>query len=271
LSPPDEQGLAPAPAALQTSGTDTQPDVESHFPEVEFVPSTKNASTDLGKLLSGFAMFSGLDRAELEGLAKIAVKRDYSKGENIIVEGDVALGFYLVERGRVKVYKLSAEGKEHILHIVEPGLAFAEACIFFEKQTCPASADAIEDSSLIFFPKDRFMDALERSTTISRRMLGSMAGWVRLMAEEIAGLSLSTVEGRLVSYLFVLARKEQIPFTDGVTLLLDIEKSVLAARLGTIPETLSRALKKLQDKNLLSVDRNNLTILDSKGLLEMLH
>lgn len=232
--------------------------------------STKKASQDLASSLASFAMFSDLEKTELDRLAGIAVKRDVEKGENIIVEGDEVRGFYLVEQGRVKVYKLSPEGKEHILHIIESGFSFAEACIFFERQVCPASADAIEESSLIFFPKDRFLDALQKSVSLTMRMLGSMANWVRLMAEEVAGLSLSTVEGRLVSYLFVLARRAEVAFADGETVALDVEKGILAAKLGTIPETLSRTLKKLQDKGLLKVDRSNLTILDSEGLLDML-
>jgi len=234
------------------------------------MPLSKKTDQEMGKTLGGFAMFSGLRQAELAGLAEIAVRRNFVKGESILVEGDRALGFYLVERGRVKIYKLSPDGKEHILHIIEPGFNFAEACIFFEHDTCPASAEAIENSSLIFFPKDRFLSALEKSASLAMRMLGSMADWVRLMAEQIAGLSLSTVEGRLVSYLVVLARKGEVPFADGVTITLDVEKGVLAARLGTIPETLSRTLKKLQEKGVLRVDRSNLTVLDSEGLLEML-
>jgi CRP/FNR family transcriptional regulator len=234
------------------------------------MPSTKKENQDLASSLAEFAMFRDLEKVELDRLAGIAVKRNIEKGENIIVEGDEVRGFYLVERGRVKVYKLSPDGKEHILHIIEPGFSFAEACIFFERQECPASADAIEQTSLIFFPKDRFLDALQKSISLTMRMLGSMANWVRLMAEEIAGLSLSTVEGRLVSYLFILARRSEVAFADGVTVALDVEKGVLAARLGTIPETLSRTLKKLQDKGLLKVERSDLTILDSEGLLDML-
>jgi CRP/FNR family transcriptional regulator len=232
--------------------------------------SSKQSTKEMEKSLVGFAMFRDLGNPELAGLAKIAVRQQVSKGQNILVEGDEAHGFYLVERGRVKVYKVSPDGKEHILHIIEAGFSFAEACIFFEHQTCPASADAIEDSHLIFFPRGRFLEELKRSITLAMRMLGSMAGWVRLMAEEVAGLSLSTVEGRLVSYLVVLANRRQTPFSDGVTVTLDVEKGVLAARLGTIPETLSRTLKKLQDKDLLRVDRSHITILDSRGLLEML-
>ncbi|MBN1504042.1 MAG: Crp/Fnr family transcriptional regulator, partial [Candidatus Eisenbacteria bacterium] len=105
---------------------------------------------------------------------------------------------------------------------------------------------------------------------VGLKMLGSMAAWIRLMAEQVGSLSLRTVEGRLVNYLVFLAKRQQLPFADGQPIALDVEKGVLAARLGTIPETLSRALKKLQNTRLIKVERDVLTILDARGLLDML-
>ena len=220
--------------------------------------------------LASFPMFAGLGKSDIGRLVEIAVRRSFAKGETIFIEGDEALGFYLLERGRVKIYKLSPEGKEHILHIIEPGFSFAEACIFFEELKCPASADALEESTTIFFSRSSFLDALQKSTSLGMRMLGSMARWVRLMAEEVSEISLSTVEGRFVSYLVGLAGRRKAAFASGTSLSLDVSKSVLAARLGTIPETLSRTLRKLQDRGCIRVERGNITILDSQGLLDML-
>ncbi|MFH0778721.1 MAG: Crp/Fnr family transcriptional regulator [Candidatus Eisenbacteria bacterium] len=220
--------------------------------------------------LARYPMFSGLERGDLALLASVAVRQRFEKGETIFIEGNESLGFYVVERGRVKVYKVSPEGKEHILHIIEAGFSFAEACIFFEEHKCPASAEALEDTVTIFFPRVRFLDVLRRSSSIAMRMLGSMAGWVRLMAEEVGGLSLSTVEGRLVHYLFVLSRRTKVHFKDETVLRLDVPKRVLASRLGTIPETFSRTLRKLQTKGLLKVERSTIKILNASGLLDML-
>jgi CRP/FNR family transcriptional regulator len=198
------------------------------------------------------------------------MRRRFTKGEAIFLEGQETAGFYLVEEGRIKVFKLSPDGKEHILHVVEPGFGFAEACIFFEERTCPASASALEDTQTIFFPKDALVEELNRNCAVGLKMLGSMAAWIRLMAEQVGSLSLRTVEGRLVNYLVLLAKRLKVPFADGQTLTLDVEKGVLASRLGTIPETLSRAFKKLQDSELIKVERGNLTIVDAQGLLDML-
>ncbi len=225
---------------------------------------------ELEKALLRFNMFGGMSRADLAQLASIALRRKFSKGQTILVEGQETTGFYLVESGRVKVFKISPDGKEHILHIIEPGFSFAEACIFFEERTCPASASALEDSGMIFLPKGALLEELKRNCSLGLRMLGSMATWIRLMAEQVASLSLRTVEGRVVNYLVALTKKENVPFEDGQTVTLDVEKGVLAARLGTIPETFSRALKKLQDSQLIKVERSRVTLLDIEGLLGML-
>jgi len=225
---------------------------------------------ELDKALTRFNMFAGLAGAQLKSLAAIAARRRFTKGEAILFEGQETTGFFLVEVGRIKVFKISPDGKEHILHIVEPGFSFAEACIFFEERTCPASASALEDTQVIFFPRDALLEELKRNCEVGLKMLGSMATWIRLMADQVGSLSLRTVEGRLVNYLVVLARRLKVPFASGQAITLDVEKGVLASRLGTIPETLSRALKKLQDAELIKVERGVLTILDAQGLLDML-
>jgi len=225
---------------------------------------------ELDKALTRFNMFAGLTKAQLKSLAGIAQRRRFTKGEAIFFEGQETSGFHLVEEGRIKVFKISPDGKEHILHIVEPGFSFAEACIFFEERTCPASASALEGTQTIFFPKDALLEELKRNCAVGLKMLGSMASWIRLMAEQVGSLSLRTVEGRLVNYLVVLAKRLKVPFADGQAITLDVEKGVLAARLGTIPETLSRSLKKLQDAGLIKVERGVLTIMDARGLLDML-
>ncbi len=225
---------------------------------------------ELDKALTRFNMFAGLTRTQLKSLAAIAQRRKFTKGQAIFFEGQETSGFYLVEEGRIKVFKLSPDGKEHILHIVEPGFSFAEACIFFEERTCPASASALEDTQTIFFPKDALTEELNRNCAVGLKMLGSMAAWIRLMADQVGSLSLRTVEGRLVNYMVVLAKRLKVPFADGQTITLDIEKGVLASRLGTIPETLSRTFKKLQDSELIKVERGDVTILDAQGLLDML-
>jgi len=81
-------------------------------------------------IISTTPLFSGLSENELEKVKQIAIDRYYHKGEVIFSEGDEGVGFYVTVSGRVKVFKLSPEGKEQILHILGPGEPFGEVPVF---------------------------------------------------------------------------------------------------------------------------------------------
>ena len=76
-------------------------------------------------------LFAGVTEADLDSLTAVCRQREVAKGEVLFSQGERAVGFYLVAEGKVKIYKLSADGKERILHIVHPGESFAEAAIFW--------------------------------------------------------------------------------------------------------------------------------------------
>jgi hypothetical protein len=102
--------------------------------------------------LSQVDLFKGLTVEELEAIARIVSNKEYKKGQLIFSEGDEGVGFYLVISGRVKVYKLSPEGKEQIMHIFGPGQPFAEVPVF-EGSRYPANAETMDNCKLFFFPE----------------------------------------------------------------------------------------------------------------------
>ena len=104
-------------------------------------------------------MFSGVTDEDLVNLADVVREKNSTRGELLFSEGDEASGFFVLAEGRVKVYKLSADGKERILHIVHPGSSFAEAAIFGDGQY-PAYAEPLQPSRLLFFPKKEFLNIL---------------------------------------------------------------------------------------------------------------
>ncbi|RME35383.1 MAG: cyclic nucleotide-binding domain-containing protein, partial [Deltaproteobacteria bacterium] len=81
-------------------------------------------------LLHQSYLFAGADADDLARLEAICRRRTVRKGEVLFADGDPAEGFFIVGSGKVKIYKLSPEGKERILHIIHPGWSFAEAAIF---------------------------------------------------------------------------------------------------------------------------------------------
>lgn len=214
-------------------------------------------------------LFANLPADDLRRVAEIASARRYEKRAAIFREGERADGFYVVRAGKVKVFKLSVEGKEQVLHLVGPGQSFAEATIF-EGGTYPAHAEALEDSELVFLPKRPFTDLLEKNPGIALRMMASLSRWLKRMTDLVESISLRDVEARLVRYLSDELSGRGLPVRDGTVLELDVGKSVLASRLGTVPETFSRTLKKLQEEGKIRVKGKQIRILDADSLFSLL-
>ena len=93
-------------------------------------------------------LFRGLTEKQLDLMAEVFPRKRYDPSQIIFSEGEPAAGFYILLSGRLKIYKLSLEGKEQILHIIEPGEPFAEVALFSETRF-PAYAEAIEKSEVI--------------------------------------------------------------------------------------------------------------------------
>ncbi len=217
---------------------------------------------DLPKILRQSPLFAGTTDEDIAAILRICKVKDYERGEVLFDEGDVAQGFYIVAAGRVKVYKLSPEGKERILHVVQPGGNFAEAAIFADG-LYPASAEPLEKSTLIFFPKRDFLDLLTAQGRIAINMIGGLSRFLRLFAGQIEELTFRDVPSRLARYLLELSNERNGAIE------LPTSKSAIASRLGTVSETLSRTFRKLSDEGLIRVEGKTIVILDADRLSDL--
>jgi CRP-like cAMP-binding protein len=220
------------------------------------------------QILKKSLLFSGLDEENLLEVALIATKRSFRKGETLFSEGEPATGFYLLASGAIKLCKLSPDGKEKVLHFVHPDETFAEAA-FFGDGKYPAEARALEKGETLFFPRDAFMGLLERNPRFSLNLIVSLSLLLRRFARQIEELTFSEVPVRLAAYLAELAVKKSTVFQGKTYLDLDIKKGELASRLGTVSETLSRALKKLKEEGIIEVEGSRVIIYDMGRLTSM--
>jgi CRP/FNR family transcriptional regulator len=220
-----------------------------------------NKITDI---LSDIPLFNGLPDDQLNAIRQIAVEKKVNKGEAIFSEGDEGKGFFVVLDGRVKIYKVSTEGKEQILHIFDRGKPFGEVPVF-AGQKFPANAQAISKGRLLFFPRAAFVELIMENPSLSLNMLAVMSSKLREFTVQIENLSLKEIPARLASYLIYLAEEQQ----SDELVTLAISKGQLASILGTIPETLSRIFAKLSSQNLISVQGPNIALLDREGLKEL--
>lgn len=215
-------------------------------------------------IISSIPFFSGLSREQLADVGRIAVEKRYRKGEIIFSEGDEGDGFYLVIDGRIKIFKLSADGKEHILHVFASGQPFGEVPVFAGEQF-PANAAAIADTRALFFPRSAFLSLIGKNPLLAMKMLSDLSQKLRQFTSQIENLSLKEIPARLASYLLYLAGEQSQ--TDQVEL--TISKGQLASLIGTIPETLSRIFAKLSTQGLIKVEGRKIYLVDPDGLQEL--
>lgn len=208
--------------------------------------------------------FNGLSENQLKEIKSIAVDRRFDKGEIVFFEGDEGNGFYIVVDGQVKIFKLSPEGKEQILHIFGPGDPVGEVAVFAGR-SFPANGEAIAAARLLFFPRSAFLGLISANPSLALKMLAVLSMRLRQFTTQVENLSLKEVPGRLASYLLVLSEEQK----DEQTVTLPISKGQLASLLGTIPETLSRIFAKMSAEDLIKVQGRRIRLLDRPGLEEV--
>jgi len=219
-------------------------------------------------LLGRCPLFAGLREDELKKIRSIALPRQIGKKGILFLEGESAKGFYAILSGKVKLYKVSPEGKEQILHVVSAPDAFAEAALFLEG-TYPAFAEALSDSQLLFFPKRDFIQLIERNPQLSINMIVSLSHYLRKFSLLIEELSLKEVSSRVAKYVIDLSLKTSKEGNVPVEVELDLSKTQLALKLGTISETLSRTLAKMKAKGIIDVKKSRILILNRDALEQL--
>jgi len=218
-------------------------------------------NNDKQRFIAQSVLFSGVTDEQLTELAEICQVREFRRGGMIFMEGDAADGFYMVLDGQVKIYKISLEGREQILHIFGPGEPFGEVAVF-QNRPFPASAAALIKTRLLYFPGPEFIRLVQANPSIALNMLAMFSMRLRRFATQIEHLSLKEVPGRLASHLLYLS--EEQGGTDRV--LLDIPKGQLASLLGTSPETLSRIFSRMGEEGIIEVRGKEISLLDRERL-----
>ena len=220
---------------------------------------------DLADWLQATPIFHGLSRSQMIRLCQIVQIQTWQKDELIFEQDSPATGFFIVKTGRVKVFKVSSIGREQILNIFEQGDDFAEVAAL-DGQPFPASAAALDRVELIFFPRQIFLESLRQDPDIAINMLVSLSRHSRHLVSVIEDLSFKDVPQRLAAYLLNLNNANSQKSVDRSNLInpvtLDLTKTQLAAVLGTIPATLSRAFYRLSSKGIIAVNGSQIEVLD---------
>jgi len=216
------------------------------------------------EILRRVQIFNGLTATELQFLAERAVPRKYSKGELLFTEGEPCTGLFVIESGRVRIFKSSPNGREQILAVEGPGSSIAELPLF-DGGNYPASTAAMEDARIYFISKQDFHSLCLVHPQVPLKVLKVVGARLRKLVGIIEELSFTTVRSRLISVLVRLAKAgKKTPA--GVQIQLPPSNQELAAEIGTVRELVSRNLSRLQAEDLIQMDGKAVTIPDLKRL-----
>ncbi len=220
-------------------------------------------------MLASIPLFARLPEEQLAQIEACVQHQDIAKGKILFQDGSPGNGFYIVVKGKIKVFKMSVEGKEQILHIYGAGETFGEVPVF-EGKDFPASAMTLEDSEVLFVPRKAMRDLIGTSPDLAMNMLADLSKRLREFTIQIEQLSLKEVPARLAAYILTLAEETaESPLSPSRQVFLPISKAQLANLIGTTPETISRMLKKMVAANLVEVQTKEIFILDFDGLYEL--
>ena len=208
-------------------------------------------------------LLSRLGDDEIRALLDACFTEHMAPGAQVFSPNQHADSFYVILAGRAKIYKLSPKGDEQILHLYGPGDTFGQAAMW-AGVNYPAHAEVLQATTLLVVKRSVLKQLIIDSPDLAMAMLAGMSDKLREFNRLIEQLSLKEVPARLANALL------EMPAMGGTdTVVLKQTKRELAGQIGTIPETLSRALKKLSAAGLIEVRGPKITILDPDGLSEL--
>ncbi len=209
--------------------------------------------------LSSNPYFSGFNAEEKEEFNKITNLRKYKKDEIIFFEGEPGNMLFIIDKGRVKLVKMTKNGDEQILNIFKSGEIFAEVVIF-DDDNYPATAIAVEDSSLYVVNKADFEKLLLSYPNMTLKILKVMSSRLRRAQKNIRDLGLKNSTNRMAGILTNLGDKYGVDKEGKIKISISLTQQELASMIGTSRETVSRILSKFEDEGLVTTSRKKIII-----------
>jgi CRP/FNR family cyclic AMP-dependent transcriptional regulator len=227
-------------------------------------------SASAATLIRQIPLFAELDEAAILRLAERCVSRTVGAGHVLFITGDECRGLYIIETGRVRIYRTNSEGREQVLHVEGPGRPVAELPLL-DGGPYPASAVALEETRLAFLPRADFESLYRTNPDIAQAIIRALGRRLRHLVHVTETLAFRDVAARLALLLVGYAERTGRETPEGIELTLDRTQEELAIEIGAARESVSRAMKQLRRKGLVRrIDRDRLLVPDVSRLRALL-
>lgn len=214
------------------------------------------------------SVFTDLPLDDLELLTANKTEQVYKKGEIIFREGGYPAGIFYITDGKVKKYKLDNDGKEQIIYVANTGELLGYHAIL-SGDRYPDSAAALEESRIAFIPKEDFLDTLQISDVLSRRLLKTLSHEFAVLANSLTLFSQKSVRERLALQLIVLREKYKVNFQPGMPVEINMSRDDLASLVGTVRENVVRVLTEFKEDNILETKGRKIIVYDVNKLIDI--
>ena len=198
---------------------------------------------DAVRALRAIPLFSGVDDADLESLSSLVIERRFPKHKVIVEEGAPGDFMYIICDGRVKVTKLSGDGREKILELLDGGDFFGEMSLLDDAPRS-ASVEALSDVRVLALARNDFLELLKKSTDLAFAVVRELTRRLRQTDEQASSLSFQRVKERTKGLLVRMASSETGDPKRRLTQALTHQQ--IADMIGTSRETVTRAIKGLK-------------------------
>lgn len=223
------------------------------------------AALDTVETLRRVPFFGVLPAVELKALASHCVVRRVNKDEMLFAEGDPCEGLFVVQAGAIKLFKMAETGREQVLVTERAGSTVAELPLF-DGGNFPASAAAVEDSTLLFLPKREFLELCRGNSEVAFAVIRTLASRFRYMTSLVEELSLKEVSHRLARFLRERALEFGVRTQRGIEFPLEETNQEIGAEIGTVRDLVSRNLRRFVDRGIIRLERRKVIVLDMAEL-----
>jgi CRP-like cAMP-binding protein len=196
-------------------------------------------------------LFGSLRPEQLAELATLVRIRDLAEGELLFLAGEKAEGLFVIVSGRIRAYRVNAQGREQTIHTEGPGATLAEVPMF-DEGPYPATAVAEEPTSVLFLEKTDICGFMLRNPEVALTALKLMARRLRGHADLVDALALQQVGQRLARFLLERSRNHGSRTRAGIEVDLALSKEELASRIGSVREVVSRTMARMERDGLIA-------------------
>lgn len=220
---------------------------------------------DYNPIFRKVPLFRDLTDEELHEVSLLAKVRNYRKNMLIFMEGEPGEAMYFVLSGKVKIFLMTEDGREHIIHLLQNGDVFAEV-VLIDRGPYPASAEVLEEGQIGMLANDDVENLIRNKPEIALKMLRIMCKRLRHAQIQVRDLALKDTYGRVASMLLMLAKDHGQETPAGVIIDLSLSRQELANLIGTTRETVTRVLGDFKKYKCIELEKQAITIIDQEKL-----